>query len=273
MVAFVLTCPLAAADDSMPPEGYIAAINDMEMYYEIHGKGDPLILVHGFTVSGQVWKPFISELGKHYQLIVPDLRGHGRSTNPSDKFTHRQSAIDMFALLDTLEVREIRAIGVSSGGMTLLHMATGQPERVEAMVLVGATHYFPKEAREIQESASFDQLSEEQLESLRKVHKHGDAQIRAIFRQFHDFKDSYDDMNFTLPYLSTIKARTLILHGDRDAHFPVMIPVDMYRSIPRAYLWIVPNGGHVPIADDPPSYTGPFLEFLNGEWEDNNSPR
>ena len=60
-------------------------------------------------------------------------------------------------------------MGVSSGGMTLLHMATMQPERIEAMVLIGATHYFPPEAREIQRSASFERLTKSQLEFLRDV--------------------------------------------------------------------------------------------------------
>ena len=54
-------------------------------------------------------------------------------------------------------------------------------------------------------------------------------------------------MNFTAPYLGTIKARTLIVHGDRDQFFPVSIPIEMYRSIPDSALWIIPQGGHVAI--------------------------
>ncbi len=56
-------------------------------------------------------------------------------------------------------------------------------------------------------------------------------------------------MNLTSPYLATIKARTLIVHGDRDEFFPVDIPVEMYKAIPGSQLWIVPNGDHVPIYD------------------------
>ena len=90
-----------------------------------------------------------TELAEHYQLIIPDLRGHGRSTNPSGAFTHRQSALDVYALLDQLGVKRFKAMGISTGGMTLLHMATQQRDRVEAMVLIGATSYFPEEARAI----------------------------------------------------------------------------------------------------------------------------
>jgi hypothetical protein len=98
---------------------------------------------------------------------------------------------------------------------------------------------------------------------MRRVHKHGDEQIRALRQQFHDFKDSYDDMNFTGPYLSTITARTLIVHGDRDEFFPVSIPVEMYRSIPNAALWIVPSGGHVPIFDPKVPFVATALDFLS----------
>ncbi|TWH99978.1 3-oxoadipate enol-lactonase [Luteimonas cucumeris] len=76
-------------------------------------------------------------------MIVPDLRGHGRSTNPLGAFTHRQAAADVSALLERLGITRFKAIGISSGGMTLLHMATREPSQIEAMVLVGAAHHFP----------------------------------------------------------------------------------------------------------------------------------
>ena len=75
----------------------------------------------------------------------------------------------------------------------------------------------------------------------------GEPQVRALMGQFLAFRDSHEDMNLTPPYLGTIKARTLIVHGDRDEFFPVEIPVEIYRSIPKSQLWIVPNGDHVPI--------------------------
>jgi pimeloyl-ACP methyl ester carboxylesterase len=73
---------------------------------------------------------------------------------------------------------------------------------------------------------------------------------------------SYDDMNFTRPYLSTITARTLIIHGDRDRFFPVEIPVEMYQSIPNSALWIIPNGGHVPIHGGRVPFVSKAVEFL-----------
>lgn len=252
----------ACADDVPSAAGKTVAVNGMQMYYETHGEGEPLVLLHGFNASGQIWAPFIAELSKHYRVIVPDLRGHGRSTNPSHEFTDRQSARDVFALLDQLGIQKFRAMGISTGGMTLIHMATQQPARVEAMVLIGATIYFPEQAREIMRQSTVESLTPDDYERLRPLHKQGDEQIRDLRRIFNGFKDSYDDMNFTGPYLSTITARTLIVHGDRDAFFPVNIPVEMYRSMPHSALWIIPNGGHVPIYDPRVPFVTTALDFL-----------
>ena len=248
----------------MPPEGHLASLNGIEMYYEFYGGGTPLVLLHGFTQSGQAWQPFIADLARHYQLIIPDLRGHGRSTNPTNQFTHRQAALDIFALLDQLGINQFAAMGASSGGMALLHVATQQPARVEAMVLVGATSYFPEPCRAIQRERSLAW----DWEMLGQLHVRGDDQICALIDQFAQFADSYDDMNFTPPYLSTITARTLIVHGDRDPFFPVSIPVEMYTAIPHAYLWIIPNGDHVPIFDQRAAmFAQTALAFLRGQWE------
>jgi pimeloyl-ACP methyl ester carboxylesterase len=91
-----------------------------------------------------------------YRSVVPDLRGHGKSTNPSATFTFRQSAFDVFAMLDHLGIERFKAIGVSLGAKTLLHMATQQPTRVAAMVLVSATPYFPDQTRAIMQQVSPD---------------------------------------------------------------------------------------------------------------------
>jgi pimeloyl-ACP methyl ester carboxylesterase len=257
----------AACAFAQQPEGRTASVNGIEMYYEVSGGGSPLVLLHGFGGSGQHWNALRDQYAKEYRVIVPDLRGHGRSTNPTNQFTHRQSALDVYALLDNLEIRQFRAMGISTGGMTLIHMATQQPSRVEAMVLIGATIYFPEQARVIMRRSTVESTTPQDWERMRRDHKHGDEQIRALRNEFHNFKDSYDDMNFTPPYLATITARTLIVQGDRDEFFPVAIPVEMYRSIPHSYLWIVPNGGHVPIGDHAAEFTTTTLAFLRGDWD------
>lgn len=114
------------------------------------------------------------------------------------------------------------------------------------MVLVSATPYFPAQARSIMRQYP-DTLSEAQWEILHRSHPGGDAQINAILASTRAFADSYDDMNFTPPCLSTIQARTLIVQGDRDPLYPVELSVEMAEAIPHSALWIVPNAGHGPV--------------------------
>ena len=248
-----------------PGPGRTHRVNDIEMYYEVRGTGEPLLLLHGFGGCGQDWQPFVGPLAERYRLVIPDLRGHGWSTNPSGTFTHRQAALDVLTLLDRLGVQRIRAMGISSGGMTLLHVATQQPKRVEAMVLIGATIYFPEQAREFMRLVARDSIPAETRGWFHNCARRGEAQARWLMRQFGSFKDSYDDVNFTAPYLSTISARTLIVHGDRDEFFPVSIPVEMYQAIPHSALWIIPQGRHVPIfGAHANEFQNVVIEFLRG---------
>jgi len=250
-----------------PSSGHTAPINGMEMYYEISGEGEPLVWLHGFTGIGAHWQLIFTEQPEGFRLISPDLRGHGRSTNPSRQFTFRQSALDIFALLDSLGIERFKAVGMSAGAKTLLHMATQQPARVEAMVLVSPAHYFPAEARAAMALITVESRTEQDWQMLREWHKHGDDQIRALLEQGNALKDSYADMSFTPPYLSTISARTLIVHGDRDPIYPIHIPVEIYTSIPRSFLWIVPNGGHGPIFGEVRErFVETALAFLRGAW-------
>jgi pimeloyl-ACP methyl ester carboxylesterase len=217
-------------------------VNGIEMYYEIHGEGEPLIFLHGFAGSNKSWNEYIPHFEKDFQVITISQRGHGQSTNPTNKFTHRQSAYDVYALLDQLEAGLLKAVGYSSGGMTLLHMATQQPERITDMVLMAATPYYPQKCRDIQ-SLMLEPEWDEMWTSFIDHHT-SEEQLAKLRRQFYEFKDSYDDMNFTPPLISTIKTRTLIIHGDRDPFFPIDIPITLYKSIPNSYLWIMPNTSH-----------------------------
>jgi pimeloyl-ACP methyl ester carboxylesterase len=229
--------------------GRVETLNGVQLYFEVHGTGEPLLLLHGFSGSSQDWMASATEWGAQFQLIVPDLRGHGRSSILSRPFRHEDAATDMLALLDHLGISTYKGVGVSGGGNVLLHMATKKPARLKAMVLVSATPYFPVQARLIM-SQYADSLPEQQWEILRSRHPGGDAQIKAILGSTKAFANSYDDLNFTPPYLSTIQARTLIVQGDRDPLYPVEISVEMAKAIPQSRLWIIPNGGHGPVIGD-----------------------
>jgi pimeloyl-ACP methyl ester carboxylesterase len=242
-------------------------LNGIAMHVRIDGEGEALLLLHGFTGSGADWRHVFKNRPDGFRTIVPDLRGHGRSTNPARTFTHRQAALDVFALLDRLGVDRFNAIGMSTGGKTLLHMATSRPERVAAMVLVSATPHFPSQARRLFGQFTLDAASQDDWTRLRGTHLHGDDQIRLLYEQGRAFATTRDDMNFTGTHLSGISARTLIVHGDRDPYYPVGLALDLYAAIPQSWLWVVPNGGHGPIFGAmAEQFATASTAFLRGEW-------
>jgi pimeloyl-ACP methyl ester carboxylesterase len=245
----------------------VVNVNGIEMYWEEFGEGEPLLWLHGGMGSGADWQYIFKELPAGYRLIAPDLRGHGASTNPSGAFSFRQCAVDVMGLLDHLNISTFKAIGLSGGGMTLLHMATTEARRVQAMVIVSAPPYFPAEARAAMKQFSEAVIGPEEMDRMRKRHKYGDAQIQQLFAIVRALADSYDDVNFTPPYLSTIEAETLIVVGDRDPLYPISIALELYRAIPRSFLWVVPNGGHGPIfRDTAAQFVSTAMAFLAGRW-------
>ncbi len=215
------------------------SVHDIELRYQLVGEGEPLLLLHGFFGSGDTWSPILGGLeqsSQSYQLIIPDLRGHDGSTNPSGEFTMCQSALDIIALLDHLGIERVKAIGMSGGGMTLLHLATQQPDRVEALVLISATTHFPEQARTLMRSTTEEAQTEDSWDMMRTLHRRGDEQIRALWRVARGFADSHDDMALTPDALSGVAAPTLIVHGDRDPFFPLEIALSMHAAIPTSWL-------------------------------------
>ena len=201
------------------------------LFHRDSGNGEPLLLLHGFTGSGDDWKHVFAEPLTGFRVIAPDLPAHGQSPNPRNDFKFADVARDVFAMLDQLGIGKVKAIGMSAGANTLLHMATQQPSRIGSMIHVSGTPRFPDQARLI----------------MRAMREEGDERTRAQARYAHAFADDREDMNFTAASLSTITARTLIVHGDRDPLYPVEQAVELLRGIPSSSLWVVPNGGHGPI--------------------------
>jgi pimeloyl-ACP methyl ester carboxylesterase len=242
-------------------------LDDVRLHYETCGEGTPLLWLSGFMGSGADWRYLFDEAPPGHLLIAPDLRGHGASTGPSGAFRFRDAAEDMLALLRHLRLERVRAIGLSGGGITLLHMATLAPASIASMVLVSAPPYFPERARAFQRQFSETTLGEVELARMRERHTRGNEQIQQLLAQARGLAEIYDDVNFTPPYLSTIVADTLIVFGDRDPLYPVSLAMELHAGIPQSHLWIVPNGGHGPIFGERASlFRETALAFLRGEW-------
>jgi pimeloyl-ACP methyl ester carboxylesterase len=231
-------------------------VNDIVVHWEERGEGEPLLLLHGFMGCAANWRLVFPEPPAGFRLVAPDLRGHGRSTNPSGVFSFSAAGLDIVALLDRLEIDRAKAIGLSGGGQTLLQVATTAPSRLDAMVVVSGAHYFPEQARAIMRGTTPEGASEEMWRQMRSFHPGGDAQILALWRQAHDFANA-DDPHFTAAQLAGIRARTLIVHGDADPFYPMDVMEELRASIPGAQLWVRPGAGHGPIFGP---QAAPFLD-------------
>ena len=206
-------------ENNLSSTGKIFTANGFDLYYETHGSGTPLLLLHGFSGScaglASMFSPFLDT----HQLIVPDLRGHGRSTNPSKKFTFKQAATDIFSLLQNLNIDACHAVGFSGGGCTLLHMATQKPDSIRSMALVSATTHFLEQTRELMRQFTVESRTTADWESMRQKHHHGDEQIQMLWEQANAFSESYNDMNFSPKLLSTITSKGFSGRTDKSGRF------------------------------------------------------
>ncbi|MEJ1239246.1 alpha/beta hydrolase [Chryseolinea sp. T2] len=269
----LLSSDFVVAQEPVSPKGKFANINGAKIYYEEHGQGEPLILLHGFGRTASDWQAFIPEFSKHYRVIVWDMRGHGRSTNPDTSvvFRHAVAAKDLLGLIDNLKLGKVKAIGHSSGGILLLYAASMQPERFEAIVPMSAQTYFSAEAREfIEKNAKPEAYF--QFNDGEKLH--GKVKGMFIARQFYYFHQLQGDPAITPDQLGLIKARTLVIHGDND-FIPVSQAWEIFQNVPKANLYIVPNGWHMPHLGplNGADFTRRSLEFFKGEWNNGFTPK
>ena len=270
LLLLVLPVPLLRAQDGPPLLAKTALIDGVKIHYRVGGQGPALMLLHGFTLSGSEWEPFLNDLMQNFTVIVPDLPGHGRSEAPDGPFRFRKTAKIMFGLLDRLDIQQVRCIGHSAGGVTLLYMAHEQPKRVEAMALVGSAHRMSSQGRQLLQNERFETLDAETKSFYRNQHPGGDEQISRLFSQLHEITENSKEFIFSPKDLSAITTPTLLIWGDRDDYFPIDIAVELYQTLPDAQLWVVPGQGHTPIwtsmggsADAAKRFPSVVTEFFN----------
>jgi pimeloyl-ACP methyl ester carboxylesterase len=118
--------------------GQYAEVNGINLYYEIHGAGRPLILLHGGLGSGEMFGPVMPQLAERHQVIAPDLQGHGRTADIDRPLDIRLMADDIAALIDHLGLDRPDVVGYSLGGGVALQVAARHPDKVRRLVAVSA---------------------------------------------------------------------------------------------------------------------------------------
>lgn len=241
-------------------------VRDIEMYYRNHGRpdGEPLVLLHNFTSTGRVFDPVLGQLGEKYRLIVPDWRGHGRTTNPGGEITHSELAKDIAAFAAAIGLDRAHYCGLSSGGMQLLFLAIEQPRLIHSLTLVSANYNFDEfvksRVRKIR-----DNDGPKWVNRLNALHEetHGPDYANTVLDLWVKSVHQPDELPFTPTELGKITCPTLILQGDRDEFFPIRVPVTMYQSIKNAELCILPNCGHMVPVESPNLFLITMIDFIS----------
>ena len=220
--------------------GY-APVNGLKMYYEVHGKGTPVVLIHGGGSTIQTtFGKILPLLAQHYKVIAVELQAHGRTSDRNSAESFQQDADDVAALLEYLHTNKAHVIGFSNGGHTAMQIGISHPGIVNKLVLISS---FYKRDGAIQ--GFFDGMPNATLDNMPAPLKIGYLQVnndkRGLETMFN--KDKERMLHFSDwsdRELRSIQAPTLLVIGDHDVVTPEHA-VKMSRIIPNAQLVILPG--------------------------------
>lgn len=225
--------------------GDTVTVGNAQLYYEVHGQGQPLICLHNFSSNARArFAQLLPTLTRKFKCYLVDLRGHGRSDNPTNDWTKEQFSLDIIELCSQLGIDSAYFLAASSGGMTMLRVARYAPKLVKAMVIDSATYCIPQTAQKFYKQP--ESLSPKLKEYYKKANEiYGAEYWHEMAQAFYNFRLPECDINVPLESLKEITSPTLIIHGDRDAFFPVYIAADMKMTIPNSELSVFPNTQHI----------------------------
>lgn len=243
----------------------------VNIYYEVHGDGPPLILTHGYSSTSAMWKGQVEALSKHHKLILWDMRGHGQSDCPDNAALYSEALTvgDIAALLDEVGANEAIVGGLSLGGYMSLAFYRAHPGRVSALLIIDTGPGFKKDdAREAWNKRALDtadRFDREGLEILKSASRerstvnHRDAKGLALAaRGMLTQRDAR-----VIEVLGEIKVPSLVVVGADDA--PFLAASDyMAAKIPGARKVVIPAAGHAVNIDQPRAFIDAVLPFLDG---------
>ena len=218
-----------------PNAGHYANVRGFKMYYEIYGKGEPLLLIHGGIGSINNFSGQIPYFAQHYQVIVVDGRAHGKSVDLTDSLSYEMMAEDFNIFLEVLKIKSCYVIGWSDGGNNGLLLAIHHPDKVKKVVVTGANIWIDERALPSDMSMS---LPDTYLDSLLKLPKTAKVKNDIKLWKLH-----YYEPNISLAQLNSIQCQTLVIGGDHELILPKHTLL-IAENIPKSNLWILPNSGH-----------------------------
>ncbi|HRQ40027.1 MAG TPA: 2-succinyl-6-hydroxy-2,4-cyclohexadiene-1-carboxylate synthase [Chloroflexota bacterium] len=259
-------------------------VDGVTYYFEVHGGGRPLLLLHGFTGSSQNWQPVLAGLVTHYQVILVDVLGHGRTASPPDetRYAIDRVAADLIALMDECGYEAVDLLGYSMGGRLALATAVTYPHRVSRLILESASPGLAtaaeRQARVVQDRELADWIEANGIEafvnrweqlSLWDSQKQLPPEIRQELRQQRlqnnpvGLANSLRGMGAGAQpslweQLPGLTIPTLLLAGELDTKFEA-INRQMAALLPNAHLEIVLGAGHTVHWERPLAWQGAVI--------------
>lgn len=241
-------------EDQGARQGKYVEANGLNIYYEEHGEGHPLILLHGGTATVTSWDERMPMLSKHFRVLALDTRGHGKTDNPAGKMTYGMLADDVAAFAQALNLEKPLIFGYSDGGQVALELGIKYPDLASALVLGGTAYKFGQQYFDALDGwgvhktgidlEEMERDSADWIEYLKAEHNRPDNPDywQTLMQQISELWWSVKD--YSAEELQKITAPTLILQGDRDEGVDIEQTVEMYRAIPNAELAVLPNATH-----------------------------
>ncbi|WP_395066274.1 alpha/beta fold hydrolase [Flavobacterium sp.] len=222
--------------------GHYVTVDNTKIYYEIYGKGEPFVLLHG-GINGSTYemKSFIDSLSKKYQVIAISTRGHGKSEIGTIDHTYKQKANDALAVINKVTKDSVIVLGFSDGGYTGYQLASLFPQKVKKMIIIGAAQHSlgtPKINFNVAQAMQMDSLYWKQQLSIM-------PEPKRLQEMFDKVIDEYNNhLVVDKNVLETIKCPVLLMAGDHDFYVTIDNISNAYKMIPKAQLSIIPNSGH-----------------------------
>lgn len=204
------------------------------MYYEVYGAGEPLLIIHGNGGSINNFLYQVPYFSNSYKVILADSRAQGRSVDTSDTLSYEMMSDDLNALLDTLHIDSCYVIGWSDGGINGLLLAMRHPEKVKKLAVTGA-NLCP-------DTTAVDPFIYHWAMAYNDTFKIKPQTPEIINAKKLAHLLSYEP-HITTDQLKKIQCPTLVIGGDHDVLLPRHTLL-IFESIPKSYLWIIPNSGH-----------------------------
>jgi 3-oxoadipate enol-lactonase len=262
----------------------IAKVGDINLYYEVHGEGEPLVLIMGYTQRGGHGAELRDRLAGKYRVIVPDNRGTGRSDKPEIPYTTKMMAGDIAGLLDVLGINTTNVLGYSMGGMIAQEFALNYPGRLTTLIL-GATHcggtqtvrnpewtaflFNPENAKLPVEDAARAMIPWIWKKEFVKNNPDAIERFVAVTCEYpappHTFVSQVNVAmtHDTYDRLPDIKSPVLIIAGMEDLMIPCENSKILASMIPNAELVTIENAGHGLFISDPTNKVSKtVLDFL-----------